>query len=316
MVRMFPHIAVIVSPTTPQETSNLRLSIENRFALAEPLTVNISGSDPRLIRQESFNQHNLRPLDYRPILLKDWALVTYILGTAIWITLLILTLFKRDPFRGPVFIFDGFGAGYVSTAAKFVSSLQATSLGQIMPYWNMALGKDCEGTKIVSADYYPYEWPITRPRSAINGHWVYFIIDLATMLSTLSLVQFSSNILGAVYDDDNNFVGWLPNKGIIVIVVCCHAVLLVISISTLWWLRRQRCTGLLAQPGSIITLLGMLHGSTVCKDFIGLDQETRLDTFRQRIEKKTYRIGYWERPGENVSYGIGREGDSDVGGKT
>lgn len=91
------------------------------------------------------------------------------------------------------------------------------SLGQIMPYCSMA-SPDPHNQSMkptLDADYWPYEWPIVRPRALRNGHYFFYFVDLVTLVSVSTVVQFASNTLRAVYDEEYNFLGYLPNRGMI-----------------------------------------------------------------------------------------------------
>jgi hypothetical protein len=183
-----------------------------------------------------------------------------------------------------------------------------------MPYISMAseIAKDTTASCTVMADYYPYDFPYPRLRILLNDHIVLFFVEWGTFLGTLVLVQFSANILHPIYDYDTGvFLGWLPNRTIVFIVIACHILLLLNTLFLMAWLN-DKTTGLLpaAQPGSLTTTIGMLYGGIVSgngvhEDFLGLDGEDRRWVIRKRLEGNTYRLGYWEKDGQQY-YGIGR----------
>jgi hypothetical protein len=229
------------------------------------------------------------------------------------IVVLCLALSVSNPLRGPDFILGGTSAGFVSSVADFLVTQQVLSLGQIMPYCSMASpdphNKSMKLT--LDADYWPYEWPIVRLRALRNGHYFFYFVDLVMFVSVSTVVQFASNTFRAVYDEEYNFLGYLPNKGMRYITISCFASFTIITIATLLWLWRKRTTGLLAAPGSIAMYLAMLHKSDFCNDYCGVEGESRRWVVRDRLRANVYRIGYWKDPGDTAVYGIRKTRNSD-----
>ena len=259
----------------------------------------------------------LRKLDYRPVMLEDWVLILSFLLNVGWIVVLALALFidPRRPLQGPPFILDGLFGGYVASFAKFIASSQNMALCQIMPFCSMASESksevqgqsDRQGSRTLLTDYYPYDWPIPRLRPALNGHWFLFAVDLATFVSSYAVVQFASNILTETSDSDNeDSVGWVPNLGIIYVVIACHSTFTTISLVMIFWLKRYKKTGLAARPGSIAMLLAMLKDSRLEDDFNGLDLGAHGWEVRRRLGHNEYKIAYWENPSGDPLYGIRR----------
>lgn len=219
------------------------------------------------------------------------------LANIVWIVFLSTALYK-DSLQGPKFILDGVGAGYVATFFKFYISQLVMSIGQIMPYRSMASDDNPEWKRTMGADYWPYEWPIARIRILLNHHYFLFFVDLFSFLSTFVVVQFESNILSTVYNDEGS-PEYTPNKGVIYIAISCHAIFLLIIISTLIW-SGWKDTGLLAAPGSIAMYLAMVEKSDLDDYNDGLEVEDRQWVVRDRLGRNLYRIKYWE----NSVYGI------------
>ncbi|KAH0541254.1 hypothetical protein FGG08_004259 [Glutinoglossum americanum] len=257
----------------------------------------------------------LKRLNYRPLLLQNWVLLTHIAIILGWTGFLIFLLFRARPLRGNPFTLDGYLWGYISTGIRFLAQQQSVNLGKIMPYCSMASSpEDRGGAKTVTADYYPYDWPVPRFRLWRNGHRFYFLTELSTFLSTFALVQFSSNILRGVWGGDD-FLGYLPNKGIVYIVIACNAVLLLSTVSTFLWLCTHD-TGLFAEPGSLAFLIGMLQNSNVLDDFSDMDRDCSAHEMRKRLKGNYYSIGYFRRSsGSNIVYTIGIA-DDDLTPKT
>jgi hypothetical protein len=121
-----------------------------------------------------------------------------------------------------------------------------------------------------------------------------------------------------VYDEEYNFLGYLPNKGMIYITISCFASFTIVTIATLVWLWRRRTTGLLAAPGSIAMYLAMLQKSDFCNDYCGVEGESRRWVVRDRLRANVYRIGYWKGHGDTAVYGIRktRNSDRNISGET
>lgn len=273
------------------------------------------------IEIKDYRKRGLPRLNFKPTVLQPWMLILCTIANLVWIVLLCIAL-KKKVLRGPEFILGGPGAGYIATFLRFFVAQQAMNIGQIMPYLSMSAEDNnhdrhkMENT--IDADYWPYEWPIVRIRALRNKHFFFYFVDLASFFSTITIVQFESNILGEA-DDDHGSLVYTPNKGVVYISIACHAVFALIAICTLAWLQ-WKDTGLLAAPGSIAMYLAMLRKSDVQEDYRGLEAEARRWKVREHLLQNIYRIGYWERDKAYAVYGIRRmvlrpHGDSENQGK-
>ena len=244
------------------------------------------------------------------MILQDWALIVHAAMILAWTGYLANLLFGQPLLNGNSFALGGYLFGYVATGIRFTANLQVQDLGKVMPYCSMASPEleDHRGVKTVTADYYPYGWPITRARLARNGHWFLFLTDLSTFLSTFALVQFSGNVLQESWDGDT-FQGYIPDRGIIYIVIACNAVLFFSVVLTFIWLRIHE-TGLFTDPGSLALLVGMLQNSNVLGDFINMDRGCFSWDVREKLAGHYYRLGYFRKsPGNQIVYTIGRADD-------
>ena len=259
----------------------------------------------------------LRKLDWRPNVLENPMLLLSFLFNVLWIIVLVFarSINPARPLQGNSFLLDGYFGGYVASFAKFLATSQIIALGQIMPFCSMAseIGSERRGFRTLLADYYPYDWPIPRLRPVVNGHFYLFAVNLATFVSSYTIVQFASNILQEAFDvETGESLGWIPNLGIIYIVIACHSVFALTTLTTVVWLWNKK-TGLITKPGSIAMLLAMLKDSHLEDDFQGLDLETSSWKVKKRLGENEYKVGYWKGSSGEPVYGLRRTGKRPVG---
>lgn len=253
---------------------------------------------------ENYAEYGLPLLNYRPLLLQDWVLIASILINVGWIIWLAIA-YTRPLWHGPDFILGGLFSGYVATATKFFIIQQAFCIGRIMPYRNMLSPKGGSFQNTIDSDYWPYEWPIPRIRPLRNGDYFYQVVDIVAFVFTSAVVQFESNILQGIYDDDGNVIGYTPNQGIMIIVMVCHGVFVVTTGSILIWLRLRE-TGLLADTGYLALYLSLFNQKDIKDDFQGRENEDRRWIVRKALKGNKYRIGYWAKCRGKAVYGIRR----------
>jgi len=248
----------------------------------------------------------LPPLDFRPFFLQNAILIASIIINLGWIVWLAIA-YSRPIWRGPNFILDGGFFGYVATLTKYFIFAQVFAIGRIMPYRNMRWYKGSNMKSTIDSDYWPYEWPIVRIRPFRNGDYFFQIIDIANSFFTTAVVQFESNLMKRSYDPSPPyaFMGYSPNRGIIIIVLICHCTFVIMNLAMFIWLNNGG-TGLLAAPGSLALYLAVFDESEIRQDFQGLEDEDRRWHVRAHLREHQYRLGFWKKDGLAV-YGIRRK---------
>lgn len=248
----------------------------------------------------------LPALDHRPFFLKNSVLIATISINLSWIVWLAIA-YTRLLWRGPNFILNGGFSGYVATLTKYFITAQVLAIGKIMPYQNMRWPKGRNVENTIDSDYWPYEWPILRFRALRNRDYFFQVMDIAAFLFTGAVVQFESNMMQQSYDPSPpyEFLGYSPNRGIIIIALICHCTFVVMHVAILLWLN-GRGTGLLADPGSLALYLALFNRLDIQQDFKGLEDEDRRWHVRHHLKQNQYRIGFWKKGGK-VVYGIRRK---------
>ncbi|KAH8694871.1 hypothetical protein BGW36DRAFT_360597 [Talaromyces proteolyticus] len=252
-------------------------------------------------------EYDLPPLNHKPFFLQPWVLLCAVLINVGW-TIWLAIAYSRPVWQGPEFILGGLFSGYVATATKFVLSQQVRMIGKIMPYRNMRYANCCNVKETIDSDYWPYEWPFVRFRALRNGDHFFQLVDIVAFVFTSAIIEFESNILGNIYDtttDYSTFIGYGPNRGVILISIICHVGFILTSVGILAWLQFNE-TGLREDPGCLALYLTMFSKEDIQKDFQGIEDEDRRWVVRKRLTQNEYRIGYW-RKGQNAVYGIRRK---------
>ncbi|RDL33866.1 uncharacterized protein BP5553_08234 [Venustampulla echinocandica] len=251
-----------------------------------------------------YMERGLPSLNHKPFFLRAWVLLCAALMNIGWIIWLAIA-YAEPLWQGPDFILDGLFSGYIATAAKFLITQQVLNVGKIMPYRNMRYpaGRNVHNT--IDSDYWPYEWPVVRFRAIRNGDYFFQFVDIVAFIFTFAVVQFGSNVLSQQYDTNGNFLGYAPNRGVIIIVIICHSAFIVTTLAILVWLQLKE-TGLLADPGYLSLYLSIFNKGDIQEDFQGLEDEDRRWIVRQHLAQNEYRIGYWPKGPKSAVYGIRR----------
>lgn len=255
---------------------------------------------------ESKDWSKLAALNYKPFLLHNLVLVGTVLINLGWIVWLAV-VYTQPFWHGPNFILDGGFSGYVSTLTKYFVIAQVFAIGKITPYRNMRWSEGRNAKNTIDSDYWPYEWTFLRFRAWRNNDYFFQMMDIAAYLFTGAVVQFESNLMKQSYNlsPPYEFLGFTPNRGIIIIALLCHCAFVVMYVAILIWLNAKE-TGLLTDPGSLAFYFAVFNHGDIRKDFRDLEDEDRRWCVRSHLSQNQYRIGYW-RKGSHAVYEIRRD---------
>ncbi|KAJ9660953.1 hypothetical protein H2201_006681 [Coniosporium apollinis] len=259
------------------------------------------------------------PLEFVPGILRPvW------LGLFLFLCLLMLTglLFCAiwSPGHDGFWDYDMFGGG-----RYFVFQYLPTMLGMILLLWLfqiqkavqrispfMALASDSPRARAegVFLNIYPTHFLLPNLQHFRAGQPMLGVCSIIFWLFLFTIPLLASTFNVRFFGPP--FVGqwrWVAVQGVIWTVIVLY-ILLIVAIILLFVSLRRKTTGLKWDPRSLADIIVLLERSNVMTAYNGSETFASAQEFRDRLQKRSDRLGYWhtsKRP-QDIFYGLGEEG--------
>jgi len=255
------------------------------------------------------------PLDYRPLQLKTWFLLST-LGFVVLCTGSIITFKSLDYKRGGVFHFQG---NYNYTAIHYVPvgigimtaalwSSVVSSMAQTTPYISMSRARKHnsrhKSRTMIGISYGGGSQPFREAFE--NRHFMLNYLWVSDRCASITIVPLKATFF-TIVKEGNQTIVYLPA----LVAFLLLAVYGIILIGIVWILIAipKDTLGLKWDPSSLADQMGLFSGSNCLHHF----RSTEVYSAKEMLEwiknnTHRYRLGYWLK-GQQVWYGIAEELD-------